>query len=121
MSSQSQRSKVCTAVAAVLLLTGKLAFSQSAIADLDLPAQGLAQSLRAVATATQVNVLFDTTQIAAFKAPALKGRITVADALSRLLDGTGLTYRFVDDKTVVLSSKDAVSSSSQGERRPKRG
>lgn len=92
-----------TAAAALLACAGTAVFAQAAIAELDLPQQSLANSLRAVATATHVNVLFDTAQIAVFQAPALKGRISIDEALSRLLAGTGLTHRFIDAKTVVLA------------------
>lgn len=92
-----------TAVCALLACASSVVYAQAAIAELDLPQQSLASSLRAVASATHVNVLFDTEQIAVFEAPALKGRISIDEALSRLLAGTGLTHRFIDGKTVVLA------------------
>jgi outer membrane receptor for ferric coprogen and ferric-rhodotorulic acid len=79
-----------------------IASAETVTTELDLPAQGLGESLRAIATATHVNVLFDTAEVAALKAPALKGRLGLDEAMSRVLGGTGLTYRFLDEKTVVL-------------------
>ena len=87
-----------------------LANAQGVKAEFDLPAQGLAESLKAVATATHTNVLFDTAEIEAYKAPAIKGSISIEEALSRMLDGTGLTYKFLDKKTIVLALTGAKTS-----------
>ncbi len=78
--------------------------AQPGTTQFDLPAQPLAQSLRAVASATNMNVLFDTLEIADLQAPALKGRITIDEALARLLAGSGFKARHLDDKTIVLAS-----------------
>ncbi|MBL8270019.1 TonB-dependent receptor [Steroidobacter sp.] len=100
--SLQQTASLLTATACVLLVD--VAGAQSAMVELDLPEQSLALSLNAVAAATHINVLFDTAEIAAYRAPALKGRIGVDEALSRLLAGTGLTHRFLDAKTIVLAA-----------------
>lgn len=80
-----------------------VAIAQGAIAEFNLPEQGLAESLRAVASTTHINVLFDTRKLAQRRAPALKGRVSADEALTALLAGSGLTYRYLDEKTVVLA------------------
>jgi hypothetical protein len=68
----------------------------------DLPAQPLAASLRAVASQTDTNVLFDPPLVEGRVAPALKAQITLDQAFLKLLTGTGLTYKYLDDKTVTI-------------------
>jgi outer membrane receptor protein involved in Fe transport len=87
-------------------LAATAAVAQSNTNDFDLPPQALAESLRAVASTTHINVLFDTKKLAERRAPALKGRVSADEALEKLLEGSGLTYRFLDDKTVVLTAEE---------------
>jgi outer membrane receptor for ferric coprogen and ferric-rhodotorulic acid len=70
----------------------------------DLPAQNLADALRAVGRRADVNVLINQDLVGDRQAPALRALLTVGEALERLLRGTGLVPQFVDDKTVVLAT-----------------
>jgi iron complex outermembrane receptor protein len=70
----------------------------------DLPVQSLATSLRAVASLTGTNVLFDPPLVEGRVAPALKAQLTLDQAFAKLLTGTGLTYKHLDDKTVTIVS-----------------
>jgi iron complex outermembrane recepter protein len=81
-----------------------------AVSKFDLPAQPLADSLRAVASQTDTDLLFDPPLVAGRRAPALKADLTVEGALVRLLAGTGIRYEFLNEKTVVLTAGSAVSS-----------
>jgi len=96
--------------AAALMLSLQI-HAQSATSQFNLPAQSLAESLKAVAAATDVNVLFDTSEITTKRAPELKGNVTVDEALARLLAGSGLQPRHLDDKTIVLERSRVPSSS----------
>jgi TonB-dependent siderophore receptor len=69
----------------------------------DLPAQTLEQSLRAVSKTTGTNILIDRELVKDHDVPALKARLTLDEALARLLAGTGLRHRFIDERTVVLA------------------
>jgi len=73
----------------------------------DLPAQPLASSLRAVASQTGTNVLFDPPLVEGRVAPALKAQLTPDQAFMKLLTGTGLTYKYLDDKTVTIISRES--------------
>ena len=68
----------------------------------DLPAQPLADSLRAVAARTGSNILFERKLVADQSAPPLKTEASTDEALAQLLKGTGLTYRHLDEKTVTI-------------------
>ena len=65
-----------------------------------IPAQKLASALRALAHERQFYVLFAAQDIAGLQTQGVTGELTSQEALEQLLNGTGLTYRFVDDKTV---------------------
>ena len=68
----------------------------------DLPAQPLADSLRAVAARTNSNILFDRDLVAGLEAKPLKGEATTEQALQQLLTGTDLTDRRLDARTVTI-------------------
>ena len=68
----------------------------------NLPSQSLAESLRAVASQTQTNILFDRVLVHGLMAQALDAQLNLDQAMRRLLAGTGLTYRKTDEKTVVI-------------------
>ncbi len=102
------------ALALSLLLTGGVHAQTSALSDFNLPAQSLGDSLRAVGRQLDVNVLFDPARVERLKAPAIKLRGTFEEALSRLLAGSGFTYRFLNEHTVVLSDGSDVAGVSGG-------
>ena len=103
MMHDSSRSRAAVpATVAALMLLASTAYGQS-LARFDLPAQPLADALKAVADQTSTNVLFDRKQIEGLNAPALRAQMTVQDALARLLTGSGLVPKFVSETTVVLA------------------
>lgn len=61
-----------------------------------LPAQPLADSLRAVGRVAHVNVAFDPPTVAGRLAQSLRGRFSAEEALERLLRGSGLRLRVTD-------------------------
>jgi len=87
-----------------------------AVTDWDLPEQSLAKSLREIAAQTDSNIIFDKKLVNDQSAPPLKMKATTEQALSQVLEGTGLTYRQLDDKTVTiqLASADASATTSAG-------
>jgi iron complex outermembrane recepter protein len=94
-------------LAALTLLSftwSALVAQAQALSRFDLPAQSLAESLRAVATQTDTNMLFDPPLVAGRQAPAIKGSLTLDQALTRLLAGTDIRHEFLNEKTVVLSA-----------------
>src|SRR5258708_37542989 len=72
-----------------------------------LPAQSLARSLNEIGTATNTDVGFSATQVAGLLAPPLKANLTVDGALTRVLVGTGLRPKHLDDHTIVIAAVEA--------------
>jgi outer membrane receptor protein involved in Fe transport len=70
----------------------------------DFPEQSLAQSLKAIGTATSTDIGFSSNQVAGLVAPSLKADLTVDDALLRVLAGTGLRPQHLDDHTILISA-----------------
>src|SRR5438067_2154596 len=91
----------CTTATAVAMLLGVVAQAQPRF---DLPAQPLGDSIRAVGSQADTNVLFDPPLVADRSAPPLKGEFSTEKALTKLLAGTGIKYEFINEKTIVLAS-----------------
>src|SRR5688572_23339182 len=70
--------------------------SSSAQADtsvrFDIPAQPLADALRAVGSQINLNVMFDLPLVAGKTAPAIKAQMTSHEVLDALLKGTGIRH-----------------------------
>lgn len=79
----------------VLVATGSSVARAQAIErqSYDLPAQPLARSIQAVVAATGQSIVAPTDLIAGHRAPALKGMLSIDEALDRLLAGSGLQAR----------------------------
>src|SRR5579872_7030658 len=86
---------------------GSSARAQAPI-HLELPAQSLADSLRALGKQANVNLLFEPALVAGLRAPAINAQLTAREALGRLLDGTHIEYWFLNDHTVVLRASGAA-------------
>jgi len=76
----------------------------------DLPEQALAQSLKAIGSATNTDVGFSASQVAGLIAPLLKADLTVDGALVRVLAGTGLRPRHLDNHTIVITVMESTMS-----------
>jgi iron complex outermembrane receptor protein len=81
---------VAPLAAALAALFAAGAIAQSVAMPLDIPAQPLAQSLAALARQSDVQILFSTNVAEGHRAPAVRGTLTVEDALGRMLAGSGL-------------------------------
>jgi len=66
------------------------------------PAQPLADALRAIARQTGVSVLFDPGTVQGRLSRPVSGRLSVGEALSRALEGSGLSADFMPDGAVVV-------------------
>ncbi len=115
------RRKIGSLVAAALAVSCSVGNTQSlaglklsrATTTFNLPAQPLAESLRAVAGQTNSNILFDGKRVQGLTAKALKADLSIDQALEELLTGTGLTYRSADEKTVMIVPVETQPLSSQ--------
>lgn len=108
----TMKSTMASAIALMVLVWAAPMAQAQAKAAFDLPAQPLADSLRAVGSQTNINLLFDPPLVAGKQAPALKAEVTADEALTRLLVGTGIKHEFLNETTIVLAKADAVASKS---------
>lgn len=80
------------------------AAAQASVATTEfvLPAGPLERSLRLAASQSGQQLLFDPTRVAGRRAPEVRGRMTVEEAISRLLVGTGLEVRRTSSNVLVV-------------------
>lgn len=100
---------VSAAIAVILLGTSPAAYADdtttsagnsSALSAFNVPAQPLAKALTQFAVQAGLNILFDPPAVAGMTAPELKDRMSVKDALDRLLEGTQLQAIYMPGNTV---------------------
>jgi hemoglobin/transferrin/lactoferrin receptor protein len=90
------------------LLPATAAFAQdggtatSSARDFDIPAGTLDDALRLFARQSGVQVSWSGIDGTAIRTATVRGRLPAASALSRLLEGTGLTYRFTAPTSAIL-------------------
>ncbi len=72
--------------------------------ETNIPAGGLGPALIALAKDRHFQIVYVTEEIANVRTEGAVGEFTTEEALKRLLAGTGLTYRYLDDKTVTIGS-----------------
>jgi iron complex outermembrane receptor protein len=98
----TNRRRFSTRIALSVLALLVSAVDARADTEWDLPGQPLAKTLRDIAARTESNIIFDKKLVMGRSAPPLKTRATIKEALSKVLEGTGLAYRQLDDKTVLI-------------------
>ncbi|KAG1469590.1 hypothetical protein G6F57_012119 [Rhizopus arrhizus] len=103
------------ACASTVPLLPSSAHAQVATRTYDLPAQPLAAALDAYSRLTGVDLVIGAALPTGHPAPALRGDFDDAQALSRLLAGTGLRPRFIDARRATLEP--APAERSDGSRR----
>ena len=84
----------------------------------NIPPEPLAQALKALAKERQFQVLFRAEIVRDIHTSGAVGEFTSDEALKQLLSGTGLTYRYLDDRTVTVVQ--AAAESRQGDSPPAR-
>lgn len=69
----------------------------------NIPAESLTSALKSFAKERTLQVLYRDDLVQGIKTKGAVGTLTAAETLDRLLRGTGLTYRYVDEKTVTIT------------------
>lgn len=77
-----------------------------------IPAQPLKAALQELARQANLQLVYETDLAAGLQSSETKGELSVRDALERLLQGTGLRYQFLDERTVAISQAPKTSSTS---------
>lgn len=109
-------------VCAALLCLAVVGLSFGADADaairktIDIPAQGLGPALNTLAKERNLQVVYRSEIVGSLRTRGVSGALTVDEALQALLSGTGLTYRYLDDRTVTImpAATDKVTSGNDG-------
>ncbi|MDY6947070.1 MAG: TonB-dependent receptor [Pseudomonadota bacterium] len=70
--------------------------------DVSIPAQGLGPALQSFAHECDLQVIFASDDVLDVRTPGVSGKVTIEEALSQMLRGTGLTYRLLDTNTVTI-------------------
>ncbi|MNF48306.1 Pesticin receptor precursor [compost metagenome] len=91
-----------TLLASSLLLSLSSTAQAASEIDFDLPAAPLEQSLNALASQSDTQILFSSDIATGKQVPALRGRYTTTDALQRLLDDSGLEVLQQDEHTYIV-------------------
>src|SRR5262245_55998210 len=73
---------------------------------IEIPEQPLNDALKALAQQAGFQVVFYSRESEGLAAKRLSGTYTRDQALKKLLDGTGLEYRYLDAQTVAVTGKD---------------
>ncbi|RYG38538.1 MAG: TonB-dependent receptor [Burkholderiales bacterium] len=91
---------------AALVLIAPPALAQTQTVSFDIQAQPLPAALLALGRQAGVSVLAPSELVAGRTSPAIKGDLSVGDALAALLQGTGLSFKFVQDNAVRIVGPD---------------
>ncbi len=93
----------------VLFGAGQNSYAGDAASDqtlqFNIPAQSLASALTRFSADTRLQVLYEGDVADKLQAPALNGTYTPAQALEKLLSGSGLKSRYSNDKTITLEAE----------------
>jgi iron complex outermembrane recepter protein len=90
-----------------------LAIQPQAAVEFSIAAQPLSTAIIEFAKQAKVQVLTAGASVEGLNVSGVSGRLTLSAALERLLKGSGFTYRFVDDKTLVLVKGEAPTALAQ--------
>jgi iron complex outermembrane receptor protein len=80
-------------------------------ARIDIDAGELGAALRALSTERRIHIIFFNEDVRALMTDGVQGVLTTDEVLKRLLDGTGLTFRYMDAETISIVPTSSPSSS----------
>lgn len=96
------------AILAMLSTSLAAAAAEQELHDFDLPAQSLNNALLEFAAEAKLELIFGAELVRGLQAAKLQGRMTGEQALTLLLQRSGLSYRFIDQDTVTLVKHEAA-------------
>lgn len=103
-----------TAIAAACLALVGMAIASDADAAIRrttaIPAQGLAPALETLASERGFQILYVTSVVRDLRTDGAVGELTLDEALTSLLAGTGLRFEYIDERTVTVLSSSSVPS-----------
>jgi TonB-dependent siderophore receptor len=81
----------------------------------NIPAEELGSALQTLAKDRNFQIVYVSEEIANVRTQGAVGEFTPEEALKRLLIGTGLTYRYLDDQTVTILSRAMADAGAAGQ------
>ncbi len=89
----------------LVLMASTASLTQAAepVVSLDIPAQPLSAALHQLAEQTGLQLVYETRLALDHRSPAVVGSLSAREALERLLQGSGLQFQFLGDRTVAVS------------------
>jgi iron complex outermembrane recepter protein len=94
---------LATAISLAFISLSSAADAEAAITrHTDIPPQPLAPALQRLVKERDVQLVYRAELIADLRTPGASGQLSVVETLAQLLNGTGLTYRHLDDKTLTI-------------------
>jgi iron complex outermembrane receptor protein len=83
-------------------LAGAAEISSAVRLPTNIPAQSLRPALQLLSKERNLQLIFRTDIVGDVRTASVSGDLTLDEALTQLLRGTGLTYRFLDDRTLTI-------------------
>jgi iron complex outermembrane recepter protein len=103
--------RAAASVVALTLCIIVVAIANDALAPLkrttNIPAQSLGAALLELARERGFQIVYVSEDVNSLRTGGAVGDLTPTEALQKLLEGTGLTFRYLDEKTVVILTKPA--------------
>lgn len=87
---------------AILAVPCAPALAQNTPPEFDIPSKDAAAALADFSSQANLQLLFDFDAVQGLRTQAVSGRMRVADALGRLLTGTGLTFEVINERTISI-------------------
>jgi iron complex outermembrane receptor protein len=78
--------------------------------DTTIPAEGLGPALQSLANIFEFQILYPTQLVKDLNTQGVSGSLTSDEALKKVLNGTGLTYKFLDSNTITVYSASSAPS-----------
>ncbi|MGH8211112.1 MAG: TonB-dependent receptor plug domain-containing protein, partial [Steroidobacteraceae bacterium] len=114
--------RLSVAAAAICLSIVGLAVADDVHASVrkptNIPAQELGPALQRLAKERNFQIVYVSEEINAQRTPGAVGQFTSEEALKQLLKGTGLTFRYLDEKTVTIVPVVAIEPATTGTASP---
>jgi iron complex outermembrane recepter protein len=108
--------RIAVVAAAICLSIVGLSAADDAKASIrksvNIPAEGLGPALQTLARTFNFQVLYHTEVVGQLRTHGVVGTVSVDEALTQLLRGTGLSYRYLDEKTITIVSTSSISTAS---------
>src|SRR5687767_4706664 len=70
--------------------------------QLNVPAQSVHEALKAFAAQTSLQVVYYSDVAQGVASPGVTGELAAGEALKKILEGTGLTFQFLNVRTVAI-------------------